>query len=106
MVLLPRIEIQSDFSIAVRFSSDEHIVRSRSAALPKDCNRRGAIMVDGFNRTQPDVDLAAVRRISRPVILNRPEQGFTIGTKLTVVAMALIVFLIWFGALAPMAPPG
>lgn len=86
--------------------SDELSAQSRFAVLPKDCNRRGAMIVDGVNRTQPDGDFAAVRRMTRPVTLAEPGLGFTIGTESTFVPILQTVLGPYVGALAPIAPPG
>lgn len=61
---------------------------------------------DGDTRTQPEGDLAAVRRTSRAVRMERPGRAFTIGTESTVTAIAPIVCNLCVAALAPIAPPG
>lgn len=61
---------------------------------------------DGDTRTQPEGDLAAVRRTSRAVRMAKPGRAFTIGTESTVVAIAPIVCTLSVAAVAPMAPPG
>ena len=61
---------------------------------------------DEDTRTQPEGDLAAIRRTSRAVRMENPGRAFTIGTDSTVIAIAPIVCNLCVAALAPMAPPG
>lgn len=82
------------------------IEQFRSGMLPSFSTRRGAMIEDGDTRTQPDGDLAAVRRTSRAVRMEKPGRALMIGTESTVIAIAPMVCAFCVAALAPMAPPG
>ena len=62
-------------------------------------------MDDDEIRTQPDEDVAAVKRTSRAA-MGQPDRCLAIGTLSTVVEMVPIVFTAAVAALAPIAPPG
>lgn len=83
------------------------IEQFRSGMFPSFSTQRGAMIEDGDTRTQPDGDLAAVRRTSRAVRMEKPGRALTVGTESTVIAIEPMVCAFFcVAALAPIAPPG